>query len=129
MEGKKGGTDAKEPPREGKSGKGAGDAKEPPKEGKKPGEDEVSRSTGRVIVRLPAEAKLFVDGVACPLTSATRSFNTPTLEQGRQYYYTLRVEVTRNGEVQSDSKRVIVQAGREATVDFGDLRSVQTASR
>ncbi len=89
----------------------------------------ANEATGHVTVRLPADARLYVDDVACPLTSATRSFNTPALEPGRQYYYTLKAEVTRDGRVASESKRVIVQAGQEASVDFGDLRTVRAASR
>lgn len=86
-------------------------------------------TTGRVTVRLPADAKLTVDGVVCPLTSATRTFDTPPLEPGRQYYYMLTAEVTRDGKVQSDTKRVIVEAGQESSVDFGDLKPVLSVSR
>src|SRR5207302_2379797 len=38
----------------------------------------------RVTVRLPAEARLWVDGVACPLASETRTFATPQLQAGQQ---------------------------------------------
>jgi uncharacterized protein (TIGR03000 family) len=93
------------------------------------GKPSKGETVGRVTVRLPEDARLFVDGVSCPLTSATRSFETPPLEPGKKYEYTLKAEVMRDGEPYSDSKRVVVQAGKEATVDFGDLRPVQAARR
>jgi uncharacterized protein (TIGR03000 family) len=75
----------------------------------------------RVTVQLPADARLFIDNVACPLTSSTRSFNTPALQQGRDYYYTLRAEVTRNGQTRVQSQRVTVAAGRHVRVEFNNL--------
>jgi uncharacterized protein (TIGR03000 family) len=90
---------------------------------------EVEGNMARVTVRLPEDARLYVDNVTCPLTSSTRSFTTPTLEPGQRYYYTLRAEVTRNGQVHADSKRVTVEAGRESTVAFGDLQPTVSARR
>src|SRR5262245_28498571 len=49
-----------------------------------------TNDVARITVRLPADAKLFVDNAECPLTSAVRTFATPKLEQGKKYYYTLR---------------------------------------
>jgi uncharacterized protein (TIGR03000 family) len=83
----------------------------------------------KVTVMLPSDAKLYVDGVECPLTSTPRTFETPKLDPGRQYYYTVKAEVVRGGRTQADSRRVIVEAGRTATVDFQDLGAVQAASR
>jgi uncharacterized protein (TIGR03000 family) len=78
-------------------------------------------SPARVRVKLPADADLYVDGVRVPQTSEVRSFQTPKLETGRSYYYTLRADVVRDGRTVSASKRVTVEAGREATVEFKDL--------
>jgi uncharacterized protein (TIGR03000 family) len=88
-----------------------------------------SASPARVRVHLPAEARLYVDGVLCPLTSGMRAFDTPPLEDGRPYYYTLKAELVRDGERRAQSKHVEVRAGKVATVDFNDLGSVRTASR
>jgi uncharacterized protein (TIGR03000 family) len=85
-------------------------------------------SPARVRVKLPADADLYVDGVRVPQTSAVRSFQTPKLDPGRSYFYTLKVDVVRDGQTLSASKRVSVEAGREATVEFSDL-PVQSARR
>jgi len=83
----------------------------------------------RITVKLPADAKLYVDGVACPLTSETRSFETPKLESGRAYTYTLKAELVRNGQTRSESRQVELRAGKPVTVEFGDLTPVATAQR
>jgi uncharacterized protein (TIGR03000 family) len=75
-----------------------------------------------VVVQLPPDARMWVDGKPADLTSATRSFVTPALESGRDYYYTIKAEASRSGLAQT--ARVIVRAGQFSRVDFGDLTSV-----
>jgi uncharacterized protein (TIGR03000 family) len=86
------------------------------------------KDSARIVVKLPAEARLYVDNVLCPLTSATRSFTTPELDAGQKYYYTLKAEVVRGGETRTVRKRVIVEAGKEVMVEFNEL-PLQTVSR
>jgi uncharacterized protein (TIGR03000 family) len=88
-----------------------------------------SPQPARITVQLPADARLYVDNVFCPLTSSTRSFPTPPLEPGREFYYTLRAEVTRDGRTRVQSQRVIVGAGRQVSVEFNDFGSLRTAQR
>jgi uncharacterized protein (TIGR03000 family) len=89
----------------------------------------VAADVAKVTVLVPSDAKLFVDGTECPLTSSRRTFETPKLEAGRQYYYTVKAEVVRDGRPLSDTQRVVVEAGRQTTVDFKSLEAVQAASR
>jgi uncharacterized protein (TIGR03000 family) len=86
------------------------------------------KDAAQVTVKLPADARLYVDDVLCPLTSATRRFNTPELQAGRSYYYNLKAEVVRDGEKRTATKRVVVEAGKQVTVEFKDL-PVRAASR
>jgi uncharacterized protein (TIGR03000 family) len=99
--------------------------------GGKPGKPEETSTSApaHVVVKLPDEARLFVDDQPCPLTTATRSFDTPTLEPGRVYYYTIRAEVTRAGKPVTESKRVTLRAGTESVVEFGDMTQLVTAGR
>jgi uncharacterized protein (TIGR03000 family) len=85
-------------------------------------------SPARVRVKLPADADLFVDGVRVPQTSEVRSFQTPKLEAGRSYYYTLKAEAVRDGRTVSATKRITVEPGKETKVEFADL-PVQSARR
>lgn len=75
-----------------------------------------------VTVRLPAKARLLIDGKATPMTSSVRTFETPKLSLGKQYYYMLTAEVERDGETLSQSRRVIVQAGKKVSVSFDQLK-------
>jgi uncharacterized protein (TIGR03000 family) len=90
---------------------------------------EEKPAPARVTVQLPTDARLLVDGVASPLTSSTRTFDTPALEPGRKYFYILTAEVVREGRPVSDSRRVLLQAGKEVKVDFGNVAAFTTASR
>ncbi len=91
--------------------------------------DFTATATARVTVRLPKDARLTVDGVPFPSPSTTRTFETPRLDAGRQYYYTLRAEVVREGQPRAASRRVVVEAGKDVQVDFRNLEPVRTASR
>src|SRR5262249_18856754 len=51
----------------------------------------------RVLVELPAGAKLFVDGHAVDEEGTRLPLVTPPLEQGRDYFYTLRARISREG--------------------------------
>lgn len=90
---------------------------------------ESTSAPARLTVQLPADARLWVDGTVCPLTSDMRSFNTPALAPGRQYFYTLRMEVEREGRTLSTSRRVFVAAGQAVSVDLNDLSVATTVSR
>jgi uncharacterized protein (TIGR03000 family) len=81
----------------------------------------------RITVTLPADAKLTVDDVECPLTSEKRTFSSPKLQPGQRYYYTFKAEVVRDGKTRTETKRVIIAAGDKVDVEFA--LPVETASR
>src|SRR5262249_37285768 len=85
----------------------------------------------RLIVELPADARLYVDDRPTTTTSERRVFNSPRLEEGQTYYYILRAEVVRDGKTLSETKRVLVHAGdviREAFLDLEGLATVPAAA-
>jgi uncharacterized protein (TIGR03000 family) len=80
---------------------------------------EVSISTrARLIVKVPAGAKLYIDDHLMRSASTKRVFRTPSLEAGQLYYYILRVEVERDGKTISQTKRVLVRAGQQVSASF-----------
>ena len=91
--------------------------------------DTSASEAARVTVKLPEDAKLYVDGIPCPLKSSPRTFQTPKLEPGRTYAYTLKAEVTRDGRTLSETRQVTLRAGKPVTVEFGEMGSALTASR
>jgi uncharacterized protein (TIGR03000 family) len=79
-----------------------------------------------VTIAAPADARVTVDGVEIP--AKARTFNTPTLEAGRKYYYTVKMAVTRDGRALSDSKHVVLESGKDVTVEFKEP-AVATAGK
>jgi uncharacterized protein (TIGR03000 family) len=72
-----------------------------------------------LIVRLRPDARLFVDGSPTRQTGPSRKFNTPPLEAGKTYTYTLSaVWEPNNYETYTRTRKVNVQAGKEVRVDL-----------
>ena len=92
----------------------------PPQESSR---QDATNKVAHLTVKLPSDARLWIDHVECPLTSAVRSFDTPPLEPGQKYVYTLRVQLQREGRTQSESRRVEVAAGRQIEVNFNQMGS------
>lgn len=94
-------------------------AKQPEKV-KKPAEEKetMAPASATIIVSLPAEAKLSVDGVVTTSASVQRVFVSPALERGKDYSYTLKADFVSGGKTVSVSKKVTVRAGEETRVSF-----------
>lgn len=86
-------------------------------------------ATARVTVKLPADARLTVNDQPTTLTSAVRSFNTPSLEAGKDYFYTMKAEIVRDGKTLTETQKITVAAGKDINVEFKKLDAVQTAGR
>jgi uncharacterized protein (TIGR03000 family) len=87
--------------------------------GDKPdGGEAMAPSAATIVVSLPTDAKLFVDGVPTKSVSANRVFVSPALEKGMEYSYTLKAEVVRDGQPVTMSKKVAVEAGKTINVSL-----------
>jgi uncharacterized protein (TIGR03000 family) len=82
-----------------------------------------------VIVRLPADARLFADGRPLSLTGAERRFVSPALPANQDFTYRFRVEYERGGETISVTKKVPVRAGGMAAIEFTDLTAKAAPER
>lgn len=98
-------------------------AKEMPK---KASADEAVPAT--IVVNVPAQAKVTVDGVVTSSTSTQRTFVSPALEVGGEYYYNLRAEIVRDGQTVVETQRVTVRAGETTQATF-NFSSQGVASR
>jgi uncharacterized protein (TIGR03000 family) len=76
-----------------------------------------------IIVTLPADAKLMIDGAATTSTSELRTFVSPELPAGRDFSYMLQADFQNEGRPVTVTKQVIVRAGSETrvTVSAADL--------
>jgi uncharacterized protein (TIGR03000 family) len=79
-----------------------------------------SEAPATIMVRLPADARLTIDGASTSSTQEMRTFISPPLQPGKEYQYTLRAEVMRDGKKVERTRDVTVRAGQqsEVTIDL-----------
>jgi uncharacterized protein (TIGR03000 family) len=80
-----------------------------------------------VLVKLPADARLYADSKALTLTGTERKFVSPELPAGQEFVYRFRAEYERGGETVSVTKKVPVKAGATLTIEFTDLTAAKAA--
>jgi len=96
--------------------------KEEKKGDKKNEKESGARATqATVVVELPADATMMIDNYVSDLTSDTRTFVTPDLVPNKDYYYTIKAEVMRDGRKVTQSQKIFVRAGRTTRVEFGEM--------
>jgi uncharacterized protein (TIGR03000 family) len=71
-----------------------------------------------IVISLPEDAKLTVDNNPTKQLSSVRRFTTPPVDPNRQYYYTLKGEIVRDGQTLTATKRVEFRGGEEARVSL-----------
>jgi uncharacterized protein (TIGR03000 family) len=69
-------------------------------------------------VMVPEKAKLEIEGIATLQTGETRRFQTPALEVGKEYVYTLKVILEDGTSTKTWSKDVFITAGKTVEVDL-----------
>jgi uncharacterized protein (TIGR03000 family) len=71
-----------------------------------------------VAIRVPADAEVWFNGYRTTQTGTERTFTTPLLDKGEDYYYDVRARWTENGKSVVRERRVLVRAGMRAQADF-----------
>jgi uncharacterized protein (TIGR03000 family) len=76
-----------------------------------------------IIVHVPENATLLVNGKRTRSTSSTRLFYSPPLESGKSYHYDFEARMDRDGQTVKARKRVEVGAGdrHEISITMSDL--------
>jgi uncharacterized protein (TIGR03000 family) len=87
------------------------------------------QASAGVRIELPADARLFVDGVLMKTSSAVRLFQTPVLDPNQTYSYELKVELTRNNQTYADTQRIVVRPGELASASFNGLEQRAAAAQ
>lgn len=95
---------------------------EPKKEDKKEDPKNEVKSTNpnvaTLVVNLPANSRLTVDGEATSQTSASRTFLSPILEKGKVYKYTLKAEIKVGDRTEVVTKEVQIRAGEKTVANL-----------
>ena len=86
----------------------------------------ASPNAATVVVTLPADAKLTIDGTETTYTSSERTFETPDLVLGKTYSYTLEATFQKEGKSVVISKKVTIEAGKTSTIDLNQAQTPVT---
>lgn len=88
------------------------------------------RNSALLTVKVPADAKVFVNDRATTSTGSDREYVSRNLRPGAGYSYKVRAEFVRDGKPVTEERTVRLTAGQTAALDFdGDAKQVQTAER
>jgi uncharacterized protein (TIGR03000 family) len=71
-----------------------------------------------IVVELPADATLKVDGSVTSSTSSVRVLVSPELPPGKQFQYTLTAQVVREGKPVQMEQTITVRAGEQSRVSM-----------
>jgi len=100
---------------------GTGESKPKMEKGGNQDEGESRLNTpqpARIVVTLPADATLTVDDTPTVSTGTRRVFVSPSLPPDRDYHYTLKAEVVRDGKKIPVTERVAIRGGQETQVNL-----------
>lgn len=119
--------------REGDKKKGPGkppidDDDDTPKPKKKPKDTDDDKASAAITIFLPPGAKLSVDGRPVKATGV-KTFATPALERGYDYYYEVTIEVEHDGKPAVEKRRLAIRAGESVHADYRDLGERLAAKR
>lgn len=97
-----------------------------------PEADPVSADTSKatLIVKVPADATVYLVGQKMSLTGTERRYRIPVADPGKDYTYPVRVEVVRNGKTLVSETSHTVRGGQQVEVavaeseDDGELVAV-----
>lgn len=92
----------------------------------RPGSDSAPQGAA-LKFRIPADAKLYVDGSLIAGVGSERAFVTPPLAAGRKFCYEVRAELSVAGQKIVEEKRVVVEAGVDRTETFAVLITAAAA--
>jgi uncharacterized protein (TIGR03000 family) len=69
---------------------------------------------------------LFIDDMPVKTALGVQRFDTPALEPAKVYFYTVRIEMMRDGQPLSETRRILVRAGQVAHTEFKELEPEAT---
>jgi uncharacterized protein (TIGR03000 family) len=66
-------------------------------------------------LNVPADARVTFNGEPTTSRSTSRVYVTPPLSPGHSYYYEVEAQVERDGQTQTVTRRIPVQAGQQVS--------------
>jgi uncharacterized protein (TIGR03000 family) len=84
-----------------------------------PADGSASLNSATLNVHVPADAKVFVNGLATKSVGADRRYVSNGLQRGYNYSYEIRAEFVKDGQAVTQTKVIKLQAGGASDVTFG----------
>jgi len=81
----------------------------------------------QVIVRLPKNAQLTINGHKTISKSSKRRFESPLLNRRKKYHYVFTAQVMVNGKLYTISRKVTVRAGKTTRLNLNDTKEYVSA--
>jgi uncharacterized protein (TIGR03000 family) len=78
----------------------------------------LADTRAHITAHVPAEARVWFDGMATTSTGQTRKFQSPPLSPGDQYSYEIKASWNENGRVVTQTRTVEVISGAHVDVKF-----------
>ena len=79
----------------------------------------TQENSGLLTIWVPYGAKVTVNGLQTRSTGSRRQFVSYGLKSGFSYKYEVRADLVRDGQLQTETRTVILTAGERASVAFG----------
>ena len=79
---------------------------------------DVGPAPATMLVNVPPDTKLTIEGYVSQQTATTRALTTPPIQPGAELTYTLVAETTINGQPASQTQRVTLRPGQVQRVNF-----------
>lgn len=76
----------------------------------------LDKSVAHMTVKVPADAKVFLQNQQMTMTGPERRFVSPELKAGARYVYSVKVELQRNGKTLTKTTQAEVAAGQQVEV-------------
>jgi uncharacterized protein (TIGR03000 family) len=93
-----------------------------------PRDTSYRRADGLLSVNVPADAKVFVNGLATTSTGGERQYVSRDLQSGFNYTYEVKAEIVRDGKTVEQVKQVNLRAGQTAELAFDFPAAEQSAT-
>jgi uncharacterized protein (TIGR03000 family) len=90
----------------------------PARENLAPPKEQMPLARAKVLIDVPAQAKLYVDDQLMPTKEGTRTFMTPPLSTTETYYYDVKIVQTVSGREETRTTRVVLRAGEIVAANF-----------
>jgi len=88
----------------------------------------VAADSALLVVNLPADAQVFVNGEKTAATGGVRRFVSRGLAADKDYEFVVKMVVNRDGSAREEMKKVTLSAGGRSSVTFGEESAKQKTS-